>query len=446
MSKHVVIMVPGIMGSVLKLGDAVIWPGPILSLVKRYGLMDELLSDGLEAVDCIRSYAISDQYNRLIEDLESCGFHEDDGTLVIAAYDWRKDNAVSAGVLAEHIDRAVVRHGAGVAVSLVAHSMGGLVSRYYLESGGFRQRPGFARVARLITLGTPHLGAALALPIVLGYEKRLFLNKEQVHQLCRDPRYPSAYQLLPRRGEPFAIDGSGNAGLAPRDIYDPAIANQLGLSAAGLAAASRLHAAMNIAARPAQVRYFAFAGTRHTTATYVRLQRSATGLLAAKMEQKDGGDGTVPTWSSQLPGIERMFVGEEHASIYRDGGLRRALATLLGKEGVLEGIPANVSFSLRDKVVEPSDLVHAVVAFPTGIEDFDGVITVERAQLDDDTGRVTGFGPPVQTHVFRYKGVALGSMVAEFAAPAMRGFYRLALRNSPGDAPLATDDLIVQQA
>ncbi len=227
-TKPIAIVVPGIMGSVLKLGSDVIWPGPVSSLVFRYKLMNELLRDDLIAVDCIRSYSITDQYSRLIADLEACDFHEADGTLVVAAYDWRKDNAKSAETLAEHVDRAVTRHGPSAVISLVAHSMGGLVSRYYLESGQFQQRPGFARVRDLITLGTPHQGAALALPLVLGYEKRLFLNKEQVHQLCRDPRYPAAYQLLPRRGEPFAIDGSANSQLAPSDVYEPGTAKQLG--------------------------------------------------------------------------------------------------------------------------------------------------------------------------------------------------------------------------
>jgi hypothetical protein len=314
-----------------------------------------------------------------------------------------------------------------------------------LESGIFKQRPGFARVRNLITLGTPHQGAALALPLVLGYEKRLFLNKEQVHQLCRDPRYPAAYQLLPRRGEPFAIDGSAHGQLAPIDVYESGTAKQLGLEETGLDAAARLHKAIDVAARPEHVRYFAFAGTRHTTATYVRLQQQATRLQVVKMEQKDGGDGTVPTWSSYLPGLERMFVGEEHASIYRDEDLRRALAALLGKEGVLAGVPANVQLSLRDKVVEPHDLVHAVLAFPTGVDDFDGVITVERAAVDATSGSVTGFDALRQTHPVRYRGIALATMAIEFTAPAMRGVYRVALQDNAAPAPASFDELIVQQ-
>lgn len=444
-TQPIAIVVPGIMGSVLKSGTKVIWPGPVSSLVLRYKLMAELLRDDLVAVDCIRSFAITDQYNRLLADLEACDFHEANGTLVVAAYDWRQDNTKSAQTLADHIDQVVTRHGQDVDISLIAHSMGGLVSRYYLESDQFRQRPGYAKVARLITLGTPHRGAAIALPLVLGYEKRLFLNKEQVHELCRDPRYPAAYQLLPPPGEPFAVDGAADSRLMPRDIYDPAVATQLGLTTAGLAAARRLHAALDSHRRPAHVRYFAFAGTRHSTATYVRLQHGTNGLVAAKIEQKDGGDGTVPTWSGHLPGLERMFVGEEHGSIYRDDDLRRALAALLGKESVLAGVAGDAQLSVRDKVVEPDDAVHVVLVFPGNIADFDGVITVERAAIDDATGRVQGFDAPVQTHTVAYRGVALATLAVEFAGPAMRGVYRVALRDRVGAAPIGFDELIVQE-
>ena len=44
----------------------------------------------------------------------------------------------------------------GRAITLIGHSMGGLVSRAYLESGMYE--PKFLKVSRLITLGTPHTG------------------------------------------------------------------------------------------------------------------------------------------------------------------------------------------------------------------------------------------------------------------------------------------------
>ena len=77
--------------------------------------------------------------------------------LFVAFYDWRKSVQDSANTyLIPWIDRA--RHASGSdKVILVAHSMGGLVSRSYIQGGQYR-----SDVAKLITLGTPHLGAPLS--------------------------------------------------------------------------------------------------------------------------------------------------------------------------------------------------------------------------------------------------------------------------------------------
>jgi len=67
-----------------------------------------------------------------------------------------------ATVLARRVDEIA---GASERVSLLGHSMGGLVARAYaLRSGG-------ARIARIVTLGTPHHGSALA-PIGHGADAR----------------------------------------------------------------------------------------------------------------------------------------------------------------------------------------------------------------------------------------------------------------------------------
>lgn len=442
---EIAIVVPGIMGSVLKLGDEVIWPGPLSSLVFEYKLMDQLMREDLVATDCIRKFFVASQYQCLVDDLETCGFHEADKTLVIAAYDWRKDNALSAETLARHIEAAVANHGDDCSISLIAHSMGGLVSRYYLESGLFNQRKGFGNVRRLVTLGTPHVGAALALPLVLGYEKRLFLSREQVKQVVQDPRYPAGYQLLPPKGEPFAWDGGADRQLNVLDIYDPAVAQRLGLQQANLESASRFRAALDKGRAPAHVRYFCFAGTRQTTATFVSLKAKAQGALESwKSEQEDGGDGTVPTWSSFLPGVQRLFVGGEHGTLYQDDGLRRALANVLGKPGRLAGVPPKLEVSLREKVVNPDAIVHVSITFPTGIAAFTGYLTIERAKIDSATGAVMALDPPEQVQRVEYKGLGLETMSLVFKAPHMRGVYQVAFRDEMNAAPSGIDELIVQ--
>lgn len=443
---QVAIIVPGIMGSVLKRNDEIVWPGPVTSLMLSYTKMNDLLRDDLVATDCIRSYFITNQYQQLIDDLETCGFSESNKTLIVAAYDWRKDNADSARVLAQHIDNAIALHGPETEISLIGHSMGGLVSRYYLESGYFNSRTGFMNVCRLFTLGTPHRGAAIALPLVLGFEKRLFLSKEQVRQIASDERYPSAYQLLPPQGEPFAWDGSANGEYQNLDIYTATVASQLGLLRANIEAAQRFHSALKFSKRPEHVRYFCFTGTRQTTATHVLLSPLEDGRYEpVKIEREDSGDGTVPIWSGFLSDTQRMFVGGEHGTIYQNRDLRRSLATLLGMEGYLKGVPEQVEVSLRDKVVDPSELLHVVITYDVDVQDFTGVLTIERATISQTSGKVEGFGAPIVAQPIEYHGLGMETFTVALTAPNVRGVYRVAFRNELGADPSGYDELIVQE-
>ena len=80
-----------------------------------------------------------------------------DRDLFVAFYDWRKAVKDSAdNYLIPWIERAKQRSGAKQVI-LVAHSMGGLVARSYIQSAAY---PARNDVARLITLGTPHRGSA----------------------------------------------------------------------------------------------------------------------------------------------------------------------------------------------------------------------------------------------------------------------------------------------
>lgn len=71
-------------------------------------------------------------------------------------YDWRKSNVDTAILLKQKIDE-VKTICACNKVDLVAHSMGGLVARQYIQSDAYEDD-----VDQLIFLGTPHLGAPKA--------------------------------------------------------------------------------------------------------------------------------------------------------------------------------------------------------------------------------------------------------------------------------------------
>lgn len=436
---HVVILIPGIMGSELKLGDEIVWPGSTWSLIGAYTKMDQLLDDGVVATDCIRSFYLP-QYSNLIKKLANWGFSEENKTLVICAYDWRKSNGESAKTLAARIDEVIAREGEKVTISLVAHSMGGLVARYYLESGKY-SGPGWKAVKNLITIATPHRGAALALPVVAGLEKRLFLSASQVKKLCDDPRYPGAYELLPQKGEAVAWDDSKTAQIALIDIYDPNVADKLGLNHTNLATAKAFHDILRNGTRPPHTNYFCFSGTAEETATYVRIRERDKGLHADKVTQESGGDGTVPIWSSTLEGARFLYVPGEHGTIYQGDFLKQHLGALLGIEGTLAaGAPNEIS--VNPQVVEPTKWLAVRLSFGSNITQFDGRVAIQRLNMEKD-GKVTVTGDEA-SYPLSYKGPEIDSFKLRVRSPAHTGHFQVSFFNKDAPQPAATSELIVQ--
>ncbi len=434
------------MGSTLYLGEELIWPGSPTELLLPYGKMTQLMRPELEARGLILRFTIfSTQYQSLIDDLNACDFTEaaTPPTLFLYPYDWRKANETAADGLADLLDAACAQHGPGVEISLVAHSMGGLVARHYLESGRFTARPGYAAVRRLVTLATPHRGSPLALTAAMGKEKRLFLSADQVLQLASDPRYPSLYQLLPPRDEPFVWDFDVDGEYAPVDVFDPREAAALGLVDANLQAAARFHATLDLAGRPAAVRYFFFVGTRQVTPSASALQRAGRAADVVNIEPEDAGDGTVPVWSAGITGIQNRPVGGEHGTIYQNGDLRRTLGALLGKAGVLAAADG-IELALRDPVVEPGQIVHAALTFASARISVDGELRLERAELGPG-GALIGYHLVGLSHPIRYSGLAVEKLGVTFDAPDFNGFYRVAYYPGNATEPAAADDLIVQE-
>jgi pimeloyl-ACP methyl ester carboxylesterase len=438
-----VVFVPGTLGSVLELNGEVIWPGSVLNtFITRYDKMDKLLDPAVRPKDIIRKVFVFGQYQSILDDLERLGFHEAGAapTLFPCAYDWRVAIEQSTRTVADVIDRAAGLH-ADADITLIGHSQGGLMSRHYLESGLFKTRPGFAAVKRFIALAVPHLGAAKALPVVMGLEREAFLAPDQVKVLANDPRYLSAYQLLPPEGEPFAWNADVNSRFAPLNVYDPSVAAKLELSAASLAAAKAFHATLDSAKAP--VPYFCFVGTRQTTTALARLNLGATKVVdrIVRDDRDDSGDGTVPIWSAGgLTRMQALTVGGEHGTIFKNGDLRRTMGTLLGKSGILAPTSANeVEVAVRERVAEPEQPMHAALTFLPRPA-LDGELRFERAT--DETGATfVTVGTPLR---LSYKGITHEKLGVVFPAPSLRGAYRVSFFLDGSPTPAGSDEFFVQ--
>src|ERR1035437_422956 len=201
--KRPVIVIPGFMGSELFLGSEKVWPNA-RQIFKNPQLMkftegSPLVPNGLvDEVVIVPNLIKQEQYGRLINYLcESLGY-EVGKDLLEFAYDFRQDVRIAARRLAQ-----VVEDWGVSGVTLISHSMGSLVSRYYVDRLG-----GEKRVERLIKLGGPHFGAPQSI-INLAIDPKVLpfgLLGARIREVLLT--YPSVYQLLPEY--PCAKDQHGH--------------------------------------------------------------------------------------------------------------------------------------------------------------------------------------------------------------------------------------------
>jgi len=242
-----VILIPGLFGSKLRhRGTGVeAWPGTWAQVLfgeyRDLALEFDLdtlavVPDDLEAFDIAEQVLGQDYYGPIVETLRRFGGYERGvaGTPVppgqrryyVLPYDWRQDNVTHAKALEALIDTIRRDHGdPDLRVDIIAHSMGGLIARYYLRYGtvdvlqGTDQLVtlyGTTRVRKLILLGTPNFGATASLHAFLAGEP-IGLGRIAPETLAT---MPSGYQLFPHPIVSWLIDENGDS--LPDDLFDGA--------------------------------------------------------------------------------------------------------------------------------------------------------------------------------------------------------------------------------
>jgi pimeloyl-ACP methyl ester carboxylesterase len=373
----VIVLLPGITGSVLQRNGKDVWAinkGAIFNALSTLGKsLEEIeikgeddpniddLGDGIVAtrlmpdIHLIPGFWSIDGYGKIRETI----FHRfevvENQNYFEFPYDWRRPNQVSARRLARESEKWLSqwkqRSGNDDArLILVGHSMGGLVSRWFLE-----HLAGWKRTRSLITFGTPYRGAVNAIDsLVHGLKKKIgpFTALDLTPALRS---FDSVYQLLPIY--PCVDLGDGA-------LVRVAETDQLpGVQQARAGAALNFHHAIRDAVSEHQedqdyvtdgYRIHPITGMSQPTKQSVRLEQEKVVSVNSHKGKDYSGDGTVPRVSA-LPieitdGQTGMFTGEKHGSIQNDGSV------LMHLRGLLTGRTINFNDFERFDEAEPVTL------------------------------------------------------------------------------------------
>lgn len=345
----VVVLLPGILGSVLSKDGKEMWapsPGAIARGLWKLGRnLNELvltddpweqddLGDGVTATRLMPDVHIIpglwgiDGYSGIASMIRSTFDVTEGINFFELPYDWRRDNRVAARKLKRLADEALHARRKEVPdaqLILIGHSMGGLVSRYFLEC-----MDGWRDTRALITFGTPYRGSLNAVDFIAnGFVKKIGPLKlidltTLLHSLT------SVYQLLPRY--PCIDLGDG-------DYVRPSETGGLvdGMDVTRAAAALQFHHDIDAGAAAHELSAYAIHSIVGITQATKQSARLVEGRLLVEETWKGddrGGDGTVPR-DSATPietdgtGYQPMYSSDKHGSLQNQDAVQTQLAGIL---------------------------------------------------------------------------------------------------------------------
>jgi hypothetical protein len=346
--RDVVVCLPGITGSVLQKNGRDVWNisgGAVIDALTTLGHsigdlklehdppdVDDL-GDGVTAPEVIRDIHLIpglwkiDGYTKQLRYIEQTFDVTRGENFFEFPYDWRRDNRVAARRLQRESAMWLRewRQSSGAAdakLILVGHSMGGLISRYFLEClGGWRD------TRTLVTFGTPYRGSVSAIDALVNGKKIAFFD---LTDLARS--FTAIYQLLPT----YRCYDDGSGTLARLDE-----AEVPQLKADRIKSALDFHREIAAGVEenrndPAYRDSYDIArivGFKQPTNQSAERDGNRVKILKTIGGTDPGGDGTVPRPSATPLEIEddqgATFSAERHASLQNDDHLLLQLTAVL---------------------------------------------------------------------------------------------------------------------
>lgn len=318
-------------------------------------------------------YGAQSTYEALVKELVKT--YGEEYTVRFFSYDWRMSNADSAAALEEYINKNNFS-----SVTLVAHSMGGIVASEYLRRSTDNQE----KVDKLITLGTPYLGAPKALYVL---ETGNFLNAAS-NFFCMAtplklavPNFYGVYQLLPddsyfSLNDTTYVEHSDTNGwkLAKKTKYNYSQTYDL---IAGRDWAKKSDGTVKVMLSSADEFYdgLFLPNGKHITSTvdtYVVIGYGKNTIMELREEfNKDGkfkkckdittlngGDGTVPVISANIGGLaptdQTYYVKDEHSDLPKNNDVIQLV------KNIIDGNPDTFASSISKTLPKKDGLIKKI--------------------------------------------------------------------------------------
>ena len=360
----VVIIVPGISATSLTDGQNDVWSphniGGALDLVKYgYNGIKSFINHDVPLLSCdysglpihpqvkvsdedngyMDNNLIKDYYGELGNSLKAQGY-----SVYYFGYDWRLDNSFTAKALDTFINEKMRIHGVNK-ISIVAHSMGGLVTAKYIANGNAK------KIDKLVTIATPYLGAPKALYIfetgnflggasdilMASQLKKLVPNLKTVYQLLPSPQYFSVnntYYIKKYIDKPGWGTGDTVTKIETYAESKKLMQSRDWMNAGHLGIAESFHNSLNLYNSLWSVDSYFIIGDKESTIGSVKMQYDKYGNFQKATDLGIiNGDGTVPIVSAQAGTAtninRRYYVNGQHSNLPKKSNVIQQVKNIL---------------------------------------------------------------------------------------------------------------------
>lgn len=276
----------------------------------------------------------------------------------VFTYDWRKDNRLSAEKLKEFIELVLIKAQTHAKqnntvcpqkVSLVGHSMGGLVIKWYVSQ--ILKSLAITKIDKIITIATPYFGSLKSIEALIPGARNFFGLEAKKAMRKASRTLPGVYQLIPSWPNAVIEKGTNNnIDIFNQNNWQKNLVNKLATEYGTKFFQDMLDNAKDFTQiinkdYPANIRrsFFCIYGTGSETLKQVKVDTERRNMFEFEKAVEDKtGDGTVHKTSSYVKASgyfkdkrKLIEIGGQHVQMLNHGDVQDYIVSIFTKSKLL---------------------------------------------------------------------------------------------------------------